>query len=164
MIVVKVGGSLYDHPGLASGLQAYLDSLSEPVLIVPGGGPFADAVRKIAHQLDDDAAHLLALQAMNLAGEFLRHLGIQSPIADAISLGAQLPSSWDVTSDSIAAHAAMVHQASRFVLLKSIDIPANTGWTEAARQGWVDLYFPRIVKEHALNVEAINFRRLLDRT
>ena len=45
MIVVKVGGSLFDHPRLASGLRAYLHSLApQEVLLVPGGGPFAEAV------------------------------------------------------------------------------------------------------------------------
>ena len=48
MIVVKVGGSLFDHPRLGPGLRAYLDSLAPAdVLLVPGGGPVAGAVREV---------------------------------------------------------------------------------------------------------------------
>jgi aspartokinase-like uncharacterized kinase len=162
MIVVKVGGSLYDHPRLAHGLQQYLETLPEPVLLVPGGGPFADAVRQVDHQLDDDAAHLLALLAMNLAGEFLKHLGVRVPIVDAVPLGVHLPPSWNISSDSIAAHAAFANQASRLILLKSIDIPSNTSWEVAAGHGWVDPHFPSLVVEDNLKVEAVNFRRMLD--
>ena len=52
MIVVKVGGSLFDHPQLGPGLRAYLDSLTPArVLLVPGGGDFADSVRKLDRQV-----------------------------------------------------------------------------------------------------------------
>ncbi len=46
MIVVKVGGSLFDHPALGPGLRDFLQTLApNEVLLVPGGGPVADAVR-----------------------------------------------------------------------------------------------------------------------
>ena len=163
MIVVKVGGSLYDHPRLGPGLRAFLDSLGEPVLLVPGGGGFADAVRKLdaLHQLGEEVSHRLALQAMNLAGNFLKSLGISATILNAVEFESELPHSWNVTSDSIAARAAMVHRASRLILLKSIDIPLCTSWSEATERGWVDPHFPTIVETANLTVEAINFRRVL---
>src|SRR4051812_5597721 len=77
MIVVKVGGSLYDHPRLRPGLCIYLTSLAPvPVLLVAGGGDFADAVRRldVVHGLGEEAAHWLALRSMKLAGEFLKQL------------------------------------------------------------------------------------------
>ena len=47
MIVVKVGGSLFDHPNLGFGLRAFLRSLTPSrVLLVPGGGAVAEAVRQ----------------------------------------------------------------------------------------------------------------------
>ena len=73
-----------------------------------------------------------------------------------------LPHSWDVTSDSIAARAAVVFHAERLILLKSTDIPPGMHWTEAARRGWVDPHFPKLVAAHDLRVEAVNFRRRLD--
>lgn len=164
MIVVKVGGSLYDHPQLGPGLRAYLDSLGETVLLVPGGGPFADAVRKLdaLHHLSEAHSHDLALYAMNLAGNFLESLGISATILNAVEFESELPHSWNVTSDSIAARAAIIHRASRLILLKSIDIPLGSSWSEAAERGWVDPHFPTVVETANLSVEAINFRRVLD--
>ena len=164
MIVVNVGGSLYDHTRLGPGLQGFLASLPEPVLLVPGGGDFANSVRKLdaLHDLGEESCHWLTLHAMNLAGEFLNRLGISTPILDAGAFDSDLPHSWNVTSDSIAARAAIVHGASRLILLKSIDIPPGTDWTDAAQRGWVDPHFPKIVAgEVRLTIEAVNFRRRL---
>ena len=164
MIVVKVGGSLYDHPQLGPGLRAYLDSLGETVLLVPGGGPFADAVRKLdtLHHLSEEHSHRLALHAMNMAGNFLKCLGITSTILNAVEFESELPHSWNVTSDSIAARAAIIHRASRLILFKSIDISLGSSWSEVAERGWVDPHFPLVVETANLSVEAINFRRVLD--
>ncbi|HEY2910916.1 MAG TPA: hypothetical protein VGI99_11760 [Gemmataceae bacterium] len=164
MIVVKVGGSLYDHPRLGPGLRAFLQALPEYALIVPGGGPFANVVRKFdgLHGLGARASHELALHAMNLAGRFLRELGVPNEMLDAAECLDGLPHSWDVTSDSIAAWAAISHKASRLVLLKSVDMPRDGSWRAAAECGWVDPHFPALVEKHPLEVEAINFRRRLD--
>ena len=191
MIVVKVGGSLYDHPHLGPGLRAYLDTLApSPVLLVPGGGDFANAVRKLdtTHQLGEEASHGLALWAVDLAGEFLHRLlnppnpptpfpkregGANTAPPSLLGKGVgglgscdfldTLPHTWAVTSDSIAARAAVAYRAERLVLLKSIDIPPGTPWVEAAQRGWVDPHFPTLVADAPFPVEAINFRRWLDR-
>src|SRR5262249_46902670 len=136
MIVVKVGGSLYDHPRLGPGLRAFLETLPGPVLLVPGGGPFADAVRQLdaVHRLGEEAAHWLALRSLDAAAEFLKRLplpfGSRLNVLDAFAFAVEddsrpgaLPHSWAVTSDSIAARAAVVYRADRLILLKSIDIP-----------------------------------------
>ncbi|HEY1188734.1 MAG TPA: hypothetical protein VGE74_13855, partial [Gemmata sp.] len=60
MIVVKVGGSLYDSPALGPALRAFVASLAPAeVLLVPGGGAAADAVRALdrTHALGEEAAH-----------------------------------------------------------------------------------------------------------
>jgi 5-(aminomethyl)-3-furanmethanol phosphate kinase len=67
-----------------------------------------------------------------------------------------------VTSDSIAARAAVVYEAERLVLLKSVDVPAGTTWEVAAERGWVDRHFPQVVAELACPVEVVNFRRVLE--
>src|SRR5262249_5729227 len=77
VIVVKVGGSLFDHPRLGPGLRAYLDSLAPAeVLLVPGGGDFADAVRKLdrIHGLGEEASHQLALRTLTITAAFLEQL------------------------------------------------------------------------------------------
>ena len=167
MLVVKVGGSLFDHPRLGPGLRAYLDSLAPAeVVLVPGGGDIVEAVRKLdrIHGLGEESSHELALRAMEITGEFLeRLLGDASPriTIRGLDLGA-LPHSWDVTADSIAARVAVVRGAERLVLLKSVDVPAGTPWEEATARGWVDPHFPRVVADAAFPVEVVNFRRVLD--
>ena len=194
MIVVKVGGSLYDHPRLGPGLRAFLGSLApSPVLLVPGGGAFADAVRKLdaVHGLGEERSHWIALRAMSVAAEFLTRLltnrgerpGLSRPsggrsqdgrdkpgrshgqVFDAFRFAAEddtLPHSWAVTSDSIAARAAVVYRAERLILLKSVDIPPGTPWVEAAANGWVDPHFPKLAADAPFPIATINFRRQLD--
>ena len=177
MIVVKVGGSLYDHPRLGPGLRAYLDALAAPVLLVPGGGPLADAVRQLdrVHALGEERSHWLALRALAVAAEFIRGALRSADSASRLSVldcyqfavedetrPDHLPHSWDVTTDSIAARAAVVYRAERLVLLKSAEIPPGTSWAEAAGRGWVDPHFPNVVAFAPFPVEVVNFRRWLD--
>jgi aspartokinase-like uncharacterized kinase len=178
VIVVKVGGSLYDHPRLGPGLRAFLDALASPVLLVPGGGPLADALRHLdrTHRLGEEAAHWLALRALAVTAGFLEAVALRSEdsasrlnVLDCYEFAVRdeqrpdhLPHSWDVTTDSIAARAAVVYRAERLILLKSADVPPGTPWDEAARRGWVDPHFPAAVADARFTVEAINFRRRLD--
>ncbi|MFZ0092088.1 MAG: hypothetical protein WAL63_21495, partial [Solirubrobacteraceae bacterium] len=141
-LVVKIGGGLLRERGLdglrracadASGLAA-----SRPVLVVPGGGPFADAVRAVdaAAGLPDDIAHALALRAMDQLGVVLRELlpsvepiaALKAPARLGLLLAApsfagrsDVPESWAVTSDSLAVLAAGVIGAERTILLKPVD-------------------------------------------
>src|SRR5262245_22907579 len=127
-IVVKVGGGvLADIGAFDRVLTALGDAIrSRRLLIVPGGGPFADAVREIDRRvgLPDGAAHWMAVLAMDqyahliaarMSGAAL--VAAREEIAAAIEAGRTpvlapsrwlraedpLPHSWDVTSDSIAA-------------------------------------------------------------
>lgn len=168
MIVVKIGGSLYTHPGLATGLRAYLSTLTPPVVLVPGGGPFADAVRTLdrIHQLGDKTAHWVVLRALSAATLFLRAMVADMPdvyVLDAyelLSADDTLPHSWRITTDSIAAHVAR-RSGAPLILLKSVDIPPGTDWQAAADAGWVDTQFP--VLAAGLTVKTVNFRSTLDR-
>jgi aspartokinase-like uncharacterized kinase len=142
--VVKVGGSLLSGDPLP--LLRALEELSaeKPILVVPGGGPFADAVR-IATRLHDpgsSAAHWMAILGMNQHAHLLSGLLASSEVVEgregiARALGEgrvpilapfswlkaedTLPHGWHVTSDSIAAWVAVRLGASCLVLLKSID-------------------------------------------
>lgn len=72
--VVKVGGSLYGAPGLKGVLHVLSrEACSACVVVVPGGGRFADAVRvaQAREGFSDAEAHLRALQAMDAAGVWL---------------------------------------------------------------------------------------------
>lgn len=127
-LVVKIGGSLFDR------VVPLLDLLREagrPVLIVPGGGKFADLVRRL--DVSEDAAHWMAIAGMEQFSWYIASHGI--PTASALALPAEvtvllpycalrradpLPHSWDVTSDTIAAWAARELPAD-LLLLKSVD-------------------------------------------
>jgi aspartokinase-like uncharacterized kinase len=178
VIVVKVGGSLFDHQRLGPGLRSYLESLApEEVLLVPGGGDMVEAVRILdhIHGLGEEASHWLAIQAMTVNASVLERI-IDLPtinsnvrIPDCLSFvrddenrTGTLPHSWQVTSDSIAARLAVVAGADRLILLKSVDIPKETSWTDAAERGWVDHFFPEIIVGKPIAVDIINFRRHLD--
>ncbi|HEX4670672.1 MAG TPA: hypothetical protein VH279_00310 [Solirubrobacteraceae bacterium] len=141
-LVVKVGGGLLRDEGLEGLRTACAEALelaaNRPVLVVPGGGPFADAVRAVDEQvgLDDATAHALALQAMDQLGLLLRPLlpaaelltDLVAPRALGLLQAARafanrpgVPESWTVTSDSLAVLAAAAIGADEAVLLKSVD-------------------------------------------
>jgi aspartokinase-like uncharacterized kinase len=157
--VIKVGGALLKS---ASDLQSAIAAIENAapgrtLLVVPGGGPFANAVRTVGqlHTLGDDDAHWMAILGMEqfavLLASRLRDAELvhrPGEIARAHSRGTipvlapyrwlreadPLPHSWDVTSDSIAAWVAAQVGARRLVLIKAVahDTPAI-----------VDRYFDR---------------------
>jgi aspartokinase-like uncharacterized kinase len=142
-LVIKIGGGLLADPVAFDAVLRVLGlQLSRRrALIVPGGGPFADAVRAVDRQLplDDRVAHWMAVQAMDLYAELIasrlsgaiRVDGLES-IRDACAAGRlpvlaphrwlrevdPLPHSWAVTSDSIAAWIGRTLGARRLVLIK----------------------------------------------
>jgi 5-(aminomethyl)-3-furanmethanol phosphate kinase len=143
--VLKVGGSLVRGMGLES-LCHEISCLGKRyrLLIVPGGGSFADQVRHAyrRYHLNETTAHQMALLAMDQYGYLLSQLiSGSSLIYDfdsanritesgraAILLASRqiirtdpLPHSWIVTSDSIAAWAARQMQCRRLILLKDVD-------------------------------------------
>jgi len=174
--VVKLGGGLLQHPRF---FDAVLDVLANAdagargnrrrgVLIVPGGGLFADAVREIDSrlQISDDAAHWMAVLAMDqhayLVADRLPNAVVvtnQSEIAQALSRGQlpvlapsrwlreadPLPHSWDVTSDSIAAWIAGALGAHQVILVKPPRSTAEPSPADPRRDALVDRYFERTV-------------------
>jgi aspartokinase-like uncharacterized kinase len=182
LVVIKVGGSLFDLPDLGPRLRAWLAGLrAAAVLLVPGGGPTADAVRAFdrRHALGEEASHWLALRALTVNAHFLQALlpgaavvpqpcergapAVLDPWAfarDDEGRPGCLPHCWEVTSDSVAARAAVVARARRLVLLKSVTIPEGLGWDEAGRCGLVDGWFGRVLGQASepLAVCAVNFR------
>jgi len=165
-LVAKVGGSLYDWPELGPRLRAWIAALAPATaLLVPGGGPIAEAVRILDRGLGlgEEASHWLALQALALNARFLQALLPGAEIVDGYDFARRdegqpgaLPHAWDVTSDSVAARVAAVMGARQLVLLKSVDFPEGIDTHEAARQGLVDTYFARA--QGAVEVYALNLR------
>jgi 5-(aminomethyl)-3-furanmethanol phosphate kinase len=160
LTIVKLGGA----QARGGRLGEWLDAISRHagrIVLVPGGGPFADAVRDAQAEMgfDDDAAHEMAMAAMTQFGRALQSLRPGFVLADTaaemgdalarrvtpiwsparMALAAKLPASWDVTSDSLAAWLAGVLGAERLILVKH---GACAPAAELAARGVVDPCFP----------------------
>jgi dihydroneopterin aldolase len=171
-IVVKLGGSFAFSAHLRNWIEA-LAICAGRVVIVPGGGPFADAVRlaQIRMGFDDRAAHYMAVLAMEQYGRALASLSsILSPAdsADAIRhdlvagrVPVWMPSpmvlrandlaqSWNVTSDSLAAWLAGRIGADRLLLVKHAKVASGRAFIkDLVKTGIVDEAFAGHLKMSA---------------
>ncbi len=142
-IVVKMGGGLLAQVETFERTLIEIEQASHncSLLIVPGGGVFADAVRDVDRRvgLTDDTTHWMAVLAMDQhahliasrlrAGKLvLRRSEIKAALAQRcvpvlapyrwMREADPLPHSWDITSDSISAWVATQVEATRLVLVK----------------------------------------------
>jgi aspartokinase-like uncharacterized kinase len=167
-VVIKLGGS-YAYSARAPQRTNWLEAIERcagQAILVPGGGPFADAVRTAQRELgfDDGAAHRMALLAMEQYGRALASLcrcfqlansveEIRSVLGDGavpvwaparMALAANgLPESWDLTSDSLAAWLAGVLGVPRLLLVKQVAVArVCLSAAELAAEGVVDPLFP----------------------
>ncbi len=186
IVVIKVGGSLYDWPELGQRLPQFLATIrGRSIVLVPGGGPFADVVRKLdqIHRLNEETAHWLALNSLILSARFLEQVVPAAKFIDGLSAARNhwmvdrvsilnmfrfargdetrpnhLTHTWSATSDSFAVRVAIVANAERLILLKSTSLPPGTDWNEAARTNYVDALFPSTVTGASFPIEAVNLR------
>ncbi|MCC7410711.1 MAG: hypothetical protein IT495_03635 [Gammaproteobacteria bacterium] len=167
MWIIKIGGSLAAARELRSWCTLLGDAGRGRVLIVPGGGPLANQVRRLQRRLHftDRIAHRMALRAMDQFGLLLSDLapGLE-PVADveriperiargvvpvwlptaAVDLDCDIPASWDVTADSLAHWLAVRLGARGLGLLKSVGCDAaELRAADLVRDGIVDRAFPR---------------------
>ena len=177
-LVIKVGGGLLEH---VDRLQRVIDAVSNAgrtvrVVVVPGGGPFADAVRRVDERLvlGDEAAHWMAILGMDQYAYLLAsriasgivvssreqieaaHRCGQTPVlapSPWLRAADPLPHTWDVTSDSIAAWVAGELGADRLLLIKP---PGARGC------GVVDGYFER-ARPAACAFECLDADEAIDR-
>jgi len=142
--VIKIGGSLAKDQDSLSRLCQKLNILSKKyqIIIVPGGGNFADTVRHFYYKfkLSDDIAHRMAILAMDQYGLLLKDILNKAILIDNIDNTIQyikglyiiLPSkimlssdplehSWNITSDSISAYMASLLKAEKLILVKDVD-------------------------------------------
>jgi len=166
--VVKVGGSFAGSDLLPRWLEALA---AAHVVIVPGGGPFADAVRNAQHRwrFDDLTAHRMAIYGMVQFGLMLgglcpalRMASDREALANIVAAGESvvwlpdestlsgedLAASWDVTSDSLAAWLANGMRARRLLLVKSGVLPNGAACAaQLTAAGLIDRAFPRMIDQ-----------------
>lgn len=168
LTVVKLGGS---H-ALSPLLRGWLDAIGRAagsVVVVPGGGPFADAVRGAQPVMgfDDDAAHDMAMMAMAQYGRALTgvadgfvYADTLDAVRDVVACGGvpvwspwpglrdhpDIPRSWDVTSDSLAVWLAGALDVRRVVLIKH---------RAAGGDDLVDAAFPRFAARFSGDVVVV---------
>jgi aspartokinase-like uncharacterized kinase len=185
-VVVKLGGSLLEA---AEGVVPPIDPLlaaigrrTGPVIVVPGGGAFADVVRSEQRRLglSDAVAHTMALHAMAQAGLALidrapaghRLVALHDP-AHMQAILAQgfvpvwnpipfarraehLGTDWRVTSDSLAAWLAITLGCRSVVLVKSCGIPEDATADDLSKAGIVDDAFPAIVAKGSVPWQVVH--------
>jgi len=168
VIVVKLGGSLAFSPHLRPWLDV-LASRAGTVVLVAGGGPFAEVIRDAQKKMGfaDDAAHHMALTAMEQFGRALasmqpallpaatsveivralkqKRVPVWSP-ARLVLAAKDIPASWDATSDSLAAWLAGHLGAQRVLLVKHGAFPTDpVRVDDLVARGIVDPLFPKFL-------------------
>ncbi len=191
-LVVKAGGSLVES-GRLKHILVSIASARRPVVVVPGGGAFADAVREQQRQqgFDEAAAHRLAMLAMHQMADVYLEMCHRLRITDSVSGinevlrsgfipvwvplpslqgDASIPADWSITSDGIAARLAELLGGAPLALLKSVDVDGMETAPQLAQSGVIDAAFPIIAARAGLSwrifgpADDTAFTALLDAT
>jgi 5-(aminomethyl)-3-furanmethanol phosphate kinase len=179
MWVVKIGGSLSHDPSLRDWLTQLWEVGGGRVVIVPGGGDFADRVRVYQKEwaFDDLAAHNMCLLAMTqfalmmqgvlpdlvLASneDMIRRTLRNGKVAVWMPIGLMSTTpnemtNWDTTSDSLAAWLSTSLNAERLLVVKSCELAADTPLDALASAGVLDARFVEYVNDANYVVELFN--------
>lgn len=168
--VVKLGGSTAGAAELDVWIAALAGS-AMPLVVVPGGGPFADIVREAQRDMgfSDAAAHRMAILAMEQFGQIIldrhprfvpargvgdieaalvtRRIPVWMPSELALS-APEISQSWEVTSDSLAAWLAGRLGAWTLLLIKQTDdFSADDDVATLSARGVVDAALPLMLPE-----------------
>ncbi len=180
MIVIKLGGSLAYSKALIDCLNKIQQRYQgRAVIIVPGGGAFADQVRLAQQQwqFDDVTAHHMAILAMQQMALMFKGLVPQWPIASslaelqqAIPLNktliwspnsaeldqAAIPATWDISSDSLAAWLAKQLSATELILVKSATIDQLASLEQLTAQQIIDQGFCQQTQDGLFRIQVVN--------
>ncbi|OUR72454.1 hypothetical protein A9Q78_06565 [Methylophaga sp. 41_12_T18] len=179
MLVVKLGGSLYNTKELKAWLTV-LASYAEQqtIIIVPGGGPFADQVRtaQLLHQFDDHHAHHMALLAMAQFALLISGLEPQcqlyyydktnQPSIPSLSVWlpeqsilaySEISQDWSVTSDSLALWLSQQLDAEQLTLVKRCPQKSQL-IAELVQAQILDASFEQFYRQQAIKTDIIHYQ------
>lgn len=177
--IIKFGGSLERSGALQACMERAARLYHESIVLVPGGGAFAEHVRLAQNRwhFDDATAHTMAILAMQqmawlmnslcsgfmvsaTVSEAARQLGIGNPVIwspDVNELNqAGIAASWDVTSDSLAAWLTGRLEADELILIKSASIPTNADLQQLVETGILDRSFLSLTANAHYKITVVN--------
>ncbi len=182
MIVIKLGGSLAHSKTLINCFNKIQQRYQgRSVIIVPGGGVFADQVRLAQQQwqFDEFTAHHMAILAMQQMALMFKSLVPQWTVVSSLSDIQQdlhlnktliwspnnveldqsgVPASWDITSDSLAAWLAKQLSATELILVKSAVIDPQASLEQLAAQQIIDQGFCQQSQAALFRIRVVNQR------
>lgn len=179
MWVVKLGGSLGRDPLLPRWLELLAELGGGRVIVVPGGGAFADQAREAQAwwQVDDLAAHNMAVLGMAQMASLMHALCPALPLAQGepalravlqrgqpalwlpIDLLRSRPdelTNWGVTSDSLALWLAQRLHAERVVIVKACNIDRRRSFAELGEAGVLDAAFAERARDAAFTIDLLH--------
>lgn len=183
MIVLKLGGSLLSQAVLQQWLLLASRKGKGQLVIVPGGGVFAEQIRLTQEQwqYSDRTAHQMAILAMQQVALLFQGLCADLVLVNKIGLitenlqqnkvvvwlpevaeldALEVPATWDITSDTLAVFLAKQLQAENTFLIKSAKIPAATNLQQLSGLGIVDKACATTAKKLAVNVQCLQSNQL----
>lgn len=182
MQVIKLGGSLSKSQALRDCLTQISKGQAR-VVIVPGGGDFADQVRlaqqqwqfsdKIAHEMAILAMQQMALLFKGLQPDFILANSIieikqqnqaipiiWSPNINELNQ-AGIAASWEITSDSLAAWLATQLNATELILVKAASVSTNN-LAQLNEQGIIDGAFAHFAAHARFNIHILSKDRFYE--
>lgn len=180
MWVLKLGGSLARDPDwLPRWLALVVEHGGGRVIIVPGGGSFADEVRASQRtwRFDDRIAHNMAVLAMAQTAMLMQ--GLNAALLPAMSeqqirqvlqrqrtavwmpleLLREQPdalTTWDISSDSLALWLARRLNAERLIVVKSCQIDEASDYEQLAERGVIDRGFAGLARDAAFPITLLH--------
>lgn len=186
MKVIKIGGSLLEPDRLKPCLMR-IAALSETILVVIGGGAFADQIRTAQQhwQFNDVTAHHMAILAMQQTALLtkalqpdwalvqslndLKQWSVQNRIGlwfpDIALLNKHgIPATWRITSDSLAAWLAGITPTTELIIVKAAAIESDTALPILVAQGILDAAFLDYAKLNHYKITVVNYHDFIHST
>lgn len=189
-MIIKLGGSLIEKGRdvlrlLSDYAEEKEKSKALTIILIPGGGPFAEAVRNLSESMSEETAHWMAVLAMHQYGLFLANGEIEIPVVESedeiddtgpiclllpykiLKAEDRLPHTWNVTSDTIAAFVANKMGEKTFIKLTDVDgiidekghlierITAKE-MVERGERGCVDAELPGFLMQNQMSCIIVN--------